>query len=472
MMNVLYKLMLCTLFSGFFIASAMVASAYDYNNPYALLGQELPSSVSIVPPSAFAAVSTSSASSQGSSKARATQRINPELPTPLRLVNGRSQIISFSKPLSRVSIANPALADIIPLAPDEIMINGKKRGVTSLVVWDSAGKEGVFDLQVDNDTSEMRRAISAIANDEPVDVRVTDDSVIVSGHVSSSVVLDEIRRVASGYGYRDDKFVDVTDTITPQVVLDVKILQMNRVVARQLKSSFGKALGTNFTSGISLARPLTIESGVTDGGLLGTWSFGPNLSMSLLALETDGKLTTLAEPKLISTHGREASFLAGGEFPFITGVDNNGRVQITFREFGVGLKFTPWINVRNGLIELKIRPEVSKVDTTSCLVTGSSALGSLGSVCAISKRTTETTVQLEDGESLMLSGVLTKDEEETFSKVPFAGNMPVLGNLFKNRETSRTDNELVVIVTPHMVNKDLYLKTASSNHRLAQPNAY
>ncbi|MDH4378994.1 MAG: pilus assembly protein N-terminal domain-containing protein [Vampirovibrionales bacterium] len=429
------------------------AVAYDYNNPYAVV----PSAIQ-GPPIAFAGVASSVGSSQGASKARAIQRINPEAPIPLRLVNGRSQIISFSKPLTRVSIANPALADIIPLAPDELLINGKQRGVTSLVVWDSTGKEGVFDLQVDNDTSEMRRAISAIAHDEAVDVRVTDDSVIVSGHVSSSVILDEIRRVASGYGYRDDKFVDVTDTMTPQVVLDVKILQMNRSVARQFKTSFSRNLATGNTSGFSIAR--SAGAGVTAnsiaGGLLAGWGFGPNINVSLAALETEGKLTTLAEPKLISTHGREASFLAGGEFPFVTGVSIQGQAQVTYKEFGVGLKFTPWINVRNGLIELKIKPEVSKIDTTNCITTGASTLN----ICAISKRTTETTVQLEDGESLMLSGVLTKDEEDTFSKVPFAGDMPVLGNLFKNKVTSRADTELVIIVTPHMMNKEMYLKTA------------
>ncbi|MFN8614570.1 MAG: pilus assembly protein N-terminal domain-containing protein [Vampirovibrionales bacterium] len=421
----------------------LVSNAYDFNRPYDSI-----ENTSYVSPRALAAVKEFNSTENRS--------LNTNTPTTVKVVKGRSQIISFSKNLTRVSIANPDLADIVPLAPDEIMINGKQRGVTSLIVWDSSGKEGIFDLEIDHDTSEIRRALQSIAGDETLDVKITDDSIIVSGHVSSSVILDEIRRVASGYGYRDDRFVDVTDTITPQIVLDVRILQMNRSVARDFKTSFAKTLASGNNSGFSINRP--ISSAVTTdslaGGILSSWGFGRNLNISLTALETEGKLTTLAEPKLISTHGREASFLAGGEFPFVTGVSPTGQVQITYKEFGVGLKFTPWVNVRSGLIELRIRPEVSKLDTTNCITSG----GALTSICAISKRTTDTTVQLHDGESLMLSGVLTKDEESSFAKVPFAGDMPVLGNLFKNRSINRQDSELVVLVTPHLMNKDQYLK--------------
>ncbi len=413
--------------------------------------------------------------------------------TTLKVTRGRSQIIKFAQPIMRISIADPTLADVIPLAPDQVMLNGRQRGVTSLIVWDENGQEGIFDLYVQNDTSELMAAIESIAPNENIDVRVTDDSFVVSGQVSSSVILDEIRRVAGAYGYRENNFVDLTETPIPQVVLEVKIVQMNKQTARDLKTSFATQ-GQDFTVtrlanpideqligafGVSQQNPRStqglapgtflnplgavlgplgvqfsrdrsvhlIQGGNNVGGATATADFGNVFQTALDFLETEGKVSILAEPKLVSTHGRTADFLAGGEFPYVSGTDQNGSPILSFREFGVSLEFTPWVNVRSGLIELQISPEVSSIDTANCIAT----VG--GQTCGILRRTTNTTVQLHDGESLMISGILTREENNTFTQLPFIADLPVIGAFFKNAEYRKLNTELVVIVTPHVLTK-------------------
>jgi pilus assembly protein CpaC len=399
--------------------------------------------------------------------------------TSIRVVRGRSQIVKFAQPIVRMSIAEPTLADVIPLAPDQILVNGKQRGVTSLIVWDEQGQEGIFDLYIQNDVSEVLDAVSAIAPNEKVQARVTDDSLILSGQVSSTVVLDEIRKTAAAYGYRDDKFVDLTDTPVPQVMLEVKLAEANRSVGRQLKTAFqlskgdftatrlANSLDSQFLSAIRRATqgilpgnfgPIgTSMGGNNVGGLTGAFRFNRNFQGFWDLLETSGKINTLANPTLVCTHGRTASFLAGGEFPFVGSVDQNGSPIISFKEFGVKLNFTPWISIRSGRIEMLVAPEVSSLDTSNCVTGGGGT-----QVCGIAKRRTETTVELNDGDTLMISGILSREEQNTYSKVPFIGNVPVLGNMFKNANTSKTDRELVVVITPHIIKASDYGKVLGS----------
>ncbi|MBX2860887.1 MAG: pilus assembly protein N-terminal domain-containing protein [Vampirovibrio sp.] len=400
--------------------------------------------------------------------------------TSLKVTRGRSQIIKFAQPIPRVSIADPTLADVIPLAPDQLMINGKERGVTSLVVWDENGQEGIFDLYIEKDTTELLKAIESIAPNEKIDVHITDDSFILSGQVSNSVILEEIRQLAAAYGYRDENFKDITETPVPQVILEVKIAEASRTVLDSLKTAFSET-GTGVTlsrlsggfdgnilsnglarsgaglipgSGFNALRtPDQFLQGLNNnnniGGILGTFR-DQNFNVAFDLLSSDGKVTVLAEPKLVCTHGRTASFLAGGEFPFISGVDQNGSPIIQFREFGVRLAFTPWIAVRTNRIELKVEPEVSELDRSNCLQTAA------GLVCGLRQRRTETTVELRNGESLMISGILEKSEENNFAKVPFIADVPILGALFKNADFTKRDRELMVVITPHIVNPGDY----------------
>ncbi len=395
--------------------------------------------------------------------------------TNIHVTRGRSQIVKFAQPIMRMSIAEPRLADIIPLSPDQVMINGRERGVTSLIVWDENGQEGIFDLYIQNDTSELLDAVATVAPSEKIQARVTDDSFILTGQVSNSVILDEIRKTAAAYGYRDDKFVDLTDTPVPQVLLEVKIVEASRRTLRDFQSALAVTENRGNTIG-GFSRFDTIGQGnppppPTIGGLPGLpnpsvggitgaltrTTFGKTITARLDALETSGKINTLANPSLVCTHGRSARFLAGGEFPFVGSVDQNGSPIISFKEFGVGLNFTPWISIKSGRIELKVEPEVSNLDSSNC-VTG----GGGNQVCGLLKRSTSTTVELNDGETLMISGILSKEEQNTFAKVPFIGNVPVLGNFFKNANMAKTDRELVVVITPHIIKPTDYGKVLSA----------
>lgn len=407
--------------------------------------------------------------------------------TSIHVTRGRSQLVKFAQPIMRLSIAEPSVADIIPLSPDQIMINGKQRGVTSLIVWDENGQEGIFDLYVQNDTSELLDAVQAIAPSEKIQARVTDDSFILSGQVSNSVILDEIRKTAAAYGFREDKFIDLTDTPVPQVVLEVRMAEASRSVGRALRTGFSQSSGsltltrmantldsgvlgqvvdrligqsgniTRATQGIIPVRPLAVSTSANNvGGLTGSFKFSDNLSAIWDLLETRGKINTLANPTLVCTHGRTASFLAGGEFPFVGSVDQNGSPIVQFKEFGVKLNFTPWISPESGRIELHVNPEVSNLDSSNCVPTKAAP------VCGILKRSTDTTVELMDGETLMISGILSREEQDSFQNVPFITNVPVLGNMFKNGNLSKTDRELMVIITPHIVKSSDYGKVLGS----------
>ena len=403
--------------------------------------------------------------------------------TTIRVVKGRSQLIKFAQPIMRISIADPQMADVIPLAPDQIMLNGKLRGVTSLIVWDEKGQEGIFDLYVQNDTTELLDAVATVAPNEKIQARVTDDSFILSGQVSNTVILDEIRKTAAAYGFRDDKFIDLTETPVPQVVLEVKIAETTRSTARELKS--GVALGTTPGSrtpdpfGIGrldslppanapaapggAATPAVVNpavlSNITNapvGGFIGAWTHqwdSSSLNLRFQALDTKGKINTLANPTLVCTHGREAEFLAGGEFPFVSGTDQNGSPIIQFKDFGVKLKFTPWIAIRSGRVEMHIENEVSSVDRSNC----QQSSGGL-QVCGLLKRVTKTTVELVDGDSLLISGILQREEQNVMAQTPWIANVPILGNMFKNGLLNKRDSELIVLVTPHIVKPTDYGK--------------
>jgi pilus assembly protein CpaC len=384
-----------------------------------------------------------------------------EPPLAVKLFKGRSQILKFAQSIVRVAIADPTLADIVPLSPTQIMINGKQRGTTSLVVWDEEGQEGIFELQVRNDTSEVLDAIKAIAPNEAMEVRITDDSLVVSGQISNSVILDEIRQLAAAYGFREEHFIDLTETPVPQISLEVRIAEANKSVLKDLKVGLSTSVDNNFAfskiDSIAQAAGSTVQIGALPqfnatnvGGLLaalGTSQLFNNvpLSVRLDLLQTEGKINLLAEPNLVCTHGRTASFLAGGEFPFVVGVNQNGQPIIQYKEYGVRLRFTPWIAIRSKRIELRVEPEVSSIDTTtSQVINGTQIFGLLS-------RKTDTTVELADGESLFISGLLSRDETETMRKIPYAGDLPVLGALFRNKASARADRELIVVVTPHLV---------------------
>jgi pilus assembly protein CpaC len=180
------------------------------------------------------------------------------------------------------------------------------------------------------------------------------------------------------------------------------------------------------------------------GSLVGAYL--PSWNEDLLAvwelMEQRGKISTLAEPNLVVTHGRQASFLAGGEFPYVTGISPQGVPQVAFKEYGVKLTFTPWLAPNSNRIELQVAPEVSAIDRSNCIATGNVNL------CGITKRNAGSTVSLRNGEMLVIAGILNKEDQDLFQKIPWVGDLPLIGRLFKNSETTRNQRELLVFVSP------------------------
>lgn len=385
-------------------------------------------------------------------------------PHAIHLMVNKSQLVRFSTPIARVSIANPALADIVPISPEQLMLNGKQRGTTTLVVWDAHGQEGVFELMVRNDTTELMEAIRNLAPSDELGVRITDDSLILSGQASNALVVEEIRQLAAAYGYRDTNFINLTEAPMPQVNLTVKVAEASRSVLRDLKVGLAARIDDVVyltkidslpPSGGVVAGALQTAAVNNAGGLFG--AILPDLGEQFQVqtrfdlLETEGKVKLLAEPNLVCTHGRTASFLAGGEFPFVSSVNQNGTPVVEFKEFGIRLTFTPWIAAQSDRIELRIQPEVSSIDRT---LQQQAANGQI--IFGLSTRKSDTTIELKDGETFMIAGLLSREEADTLSKIPWAGDIPVLGSLFRNTNRSRRDSELIIVVTPHVVRPNHY----------------
>ena len=387
-----------------------------------------------------------------------------EAPRALSVYKGRSQVLEFKQAIKRVAIGNPEVAEVVPLQSNQLLVNGKVNGTTTLAIWSQQGHEVLFKLSVVSDYAKLTKTIQQlIPNEKNYSLNITDDSFIISGALSSSTQMNEIKKLAATYGYQEDAFVDLTETPTPQVALDVKIAEATRTSLKDFKVGLASNINgdVGFTTIDSLPAntdtPVVIGAlspGQTSnvGGLVAATTIGGS-DLSFQArfdlLEQEGKVRILAEPTLVCTNDKEASFLAGGEFPFIVGVDQNGNLIVEFKEFGIRLNFTPHVFLRSGRIQLKVEPEVSQLDTsTSQTVSGGQ------SVFGLLSRRTETTVELKDGSSLMISGLISRNEQETISKTPWAGDLPVIGALFRSKDNQKEDRELIVIVTPRILSPD------------------
>lgn len=391
--------------------------------------------------------------------------LNLVLPTSQSVVltQGRATVVQVKHPIKRVLLANPAVADVVPLSPTEVMLLGKMPGNTSLTLQDDKGERAQLTLSITLDASTLLEAISLLTPNEPeLAVRLTPDALIVSGQLSNALVAQELQQVAAAYGYRNERYIDLTQSLMPQVALAVKVVEANRSVLRELKTGLGISIDNNvFITKLDSLNPaaggnlnigqLTQGAIQTVGGaLVGvnanniTKNFGLTARFDLW--EREGKVKLLAEPTLVATHGHEASFLAGGEFPVVTAVNQNGTPVISFKEFGIRLTFTPTISPKTGRIGLRIQPEVSSIDPSFAQTapTGQSIVG-------LATRKSDTTLELGNGETFMMAGLLTRDERDTLQKVPWIADLPVLGSLFRNSSRDRLDRELLIVVTPTVV---------------------
>jgi len=374
---------------------------------------------------------------------------------PLAVPMNRAVVLESDVPFAELSIANPGIADITTLSDRTIYVLGKVPGRTTMTILGADGKLiSNVEVQVTPDIAEFKERLQQILPGEQIEVRTANDGIVLSGTVSSIARLDRAMDLAQRYApNRVSNLMSVGGT--QQVMLKVRFAEMQRSVAKNLGASFGISgagtdgriiSGTGNTSGINGllsggAVPLT--SGAF-GGIGGSIVLGDvTLAVLLEALESKGMVRTLAEPNLTALSGQEAKFLAGGEYP-IPVSDNDG-IAIEYKPFGVELAFVPRV-VDGDTINLEIKAAVSAIDTTVSMSNNNGF-----AVNAFKRRDAQTTVEMRDGESFAIAGLLQDDFNDLNSQIPWLGDVPVLGALFRSASFERKQSELVIIVTPHLV---------------------
>ena len=383
----------------------------------------------------------------------------------------KSQVLTADRPFAKALIGNAEVADVLPLTNRSLYVLGKKIGTTSLTLYDKNNNLiSVIDVAVGPDVLSLRRQLSELMPSEQIGVRMSGDSVVLTGTVSSGPAIDRAKQIAATYA--GDKVVNLLAVgASQQVMLEVRFSEMNRNVAKSLgiNTAFTNGNGAStFQGGIGNTAPgtalLTNKNGVPTvnlSGILDTFgvvskgiSLGNlNIFTALDALERKGLVTTLAEPTLVALSGESASFLAGGEFPVpvsqgsSSGGGQNGggnAITVEYKPFGVSLAFTPTV-LSDGVINMVVQPEVSSIDPTASIVVNNLTIPGLQT------RRAKTVVEIRDGESFALAGLLRKDFQDTIRQIPFLGSLPIIGTLFRSTGFQHEETELVIIVTPHLV---------------------
>lgn len=380
-------------------------------------------------------------------QAAETSRHAGELMVPV----SKSQVLELDVAYDQALVGNAEIADILPLTDKSVYVLGKTTGSTSLTFYDRRKQLiAVLDLVVTPDVDGLKQRLYELMPEEEISIRPANGSVLLSGVVSSAGRLDKAIAIAETFA--PDRVINLLGVGSPQqVMLEVRFSEIQRTTAKQLGLNFeffDNDLDFQFFSGN------VFNTGIVPEGTFGLGSLALNPGASTInilfdTLEEKGLVKTLAEPTLVARSGDTASFLAGGEFPVPVAQSsqvgsNNIAITVQFREFGVSLAFTPTV-LDGGLISLDVAPEVSAIDpTTAVTLSGFSVPG-------LQTRRAATTVELRDGESFAIAGLLQSDFQDTISQFPVLGDIPILGSLFRSTDFLRNETELVIIVTPRLV---------------------
>jgi pilus assembly protein CpaC len=382
---------------------------------------------------------------------------------PLRVMVGKSLLINTTERLKRVSVTDPSVADALVVTPTQVLVNGLAPGEVSLLIWDELERNRSFDLRVDVDISAASEEMHRLFPEERITVTPSRNAIVLSGHVTTEDVAKHAGALASAYSRNVVNVLTFGPVGAEEIMLEVKFADVDRSALSELginlfTTGAGHTIGSITTGqfgGVSGLGSITdTGSGATSttatvANALNLFFFNPQVHLGavIAALQTKNVLQILAEPNLIAMNGKEASFLAGGEFPFPVAQQNAtgiSTVTIQFREFGVRLKFTPTIQP-NGNIHLHVSPEVSTID----LANGVSIGGTV--IPALSTRKAETEFELQDGQSFVIAGLMDNRVTNIDSKIPWLGDIPILGNFFKSRSYSKSNSELMVLCTVHRI---------------------
>jgi pilus assembly protein CpaC len=377
---------------------------------------------------------------------------------------GKSQVLNLQEPFTRVSVTNPAIADVFVVTPNQILINGKAVGTTSLVAFYPA-KTVFFDVVVQSDLVLLKERLKQVAPRDEIQVHPAQDAIILEGNVSSERTIAGVVEVASVFAPKGKvvSLLSLTDVKPQQVMLQVHVAEIARAALKELGFS-ARALGSTFQGATTPGNPFSLALGavgpVVANGVFGQSSpdfgiAGSNIFLSsasrdyagvVRALTDRNVLRTLAKPNLVTQSGKEAKFLSGGEFPFPISQDDNS-ITVQFKEFGVGLVFLPVVQDGEN-INIKIRPEVSSLDFSQGLVSAGF------NIPVIRKNEASTTINLKDGESFAIAGLINNEVRQAVAKIPILGDIPILGALFRSTRFQNNETELLFLVTAKLVKPD------------------
>ena len=391
---------------------------------------------------------------------------------PLRVMVGKSLLINTTERIKRISVTDPNIADPTPITPTQILVHGRSPGEVSLLIWDELERSRSFDLRVDVDVSSLVEEERHVFPEEQITVTPSRSAVVLSGHVSTEDVAKRAGQIADAYAKGNVVNVLTFGPVGAQeVLLQVKFAEVDRSAALQLGVNFfvpsagnttattttgqfgGVGINTSTTTTTTTNNVTTSQTTPTPPVInitnpLNIMLFRSDLNFGAVieALQTKSLLQILAEPNLIAVNGKEASFLAGGQFPFPIVQPGQGftAVTIAFKDFGVKLNFIPVI-MPNGNIHLKVTPEVSTLDFTNALqISGFT-------VPALSTRKAETEFELQDGQSFVIAGLLDNRVTDVVNKMPAIGDIPILGYLFRSKNMQKSKSELMVLCTVHRI---------------------
>lgn len=392
----------------------------------------------------------------------------------LELKLGGSDLVNTAYPFSRVSIANPDVADVVVISPRVLYVYGKSAGYTSVILWEEGKGQSLLDVVVSLDLTGLKKKIHELYPDQQIKVDSSETGVVLSGIVSGPEVVEQVLRLTKTFlpklAEGDESQngtgrsgTGVTNLLQvrgiQQVMLEVKVAEVNRTKGKDWQAGIGLTnIKDNVTGSFNSKTP-SLDS---IGGLLenpGTLLFNfagnaaniflniDDFTAALTLMEDEGLARTLAEPHLVTQSGQEASFLAGGEFP-IPVPQGDDQITIEYKEFGVSLIFTPVV-LSDGKISLRVAPSVSDIVSVQEIPSG--IIGADFIVPNLSVRKLETTVQLHDGQTLALAGLLQDKFFDRVEKIPGLGDLPILGALFRSTSFKEEKTELLIAVTPHLV---------------------
>ena len=375
----------------------------------------------------------------------------------VRLLVGRSTVVDVGAAIARVSLTSADVADALVTSPSQLLINGKTPGTISMFVWDRAGALRRYEVVVQRDLAKLSAQYKELFPAEKIDVQSNGKNLVLSGQVSNKDIIEKAVNLAVGYVDKKEEVVTLLQlqagAPSNQVLLRVRFAEVSRNALTELGASF---FANGYKDGRWYGRSATQQFPAPQWDQDGKLVFSDFLNLFFMdatnglggvikALQNKGLFQSLAEPNLVAESGKEASFLAGGEFPIpvVQGSGSNLAISVVFKEFGVRLNFTPTVN--GDRVHLKVKPEVSSLDFGNGVVVNGFRIP------ALSTRRTETEVELQNGQTFAIAGLMNNTMSSTMKKIPGIGDIPILGLLFKSKAAQRDQTELVVMITPEIL---------------------